>query len=194
MTVFLIANGALTGSNPRSPRRATAMERGLYGVYAQGFQSSIAPKSDRNTFNPSYSIISSRSNPRSPRRATAMTVFLIANGALTGSNPRSPRRATAMERGLYGVYAQGFQSSIAPKSDRNTFNPSYSIISSRSNPRSPRRATAMSSVTLWGFYMRSNPRSPRRATAIGGVSAMAQGVGSNPRSPRRATAIHTQRD
>ena len=88
---------AIAGSNPRSPRRATAIP----GTFA-------------------YFIGALSSNPRSPRRATAINIKGVPILYVYGSNPRSPRRATAISTiELLREIVARFQSSIAPKSDRN---------------------------------------------------------------------------
>ena len=110
-----------------------------------GFQSSIAPKDDRNSMlilrlKPKYC-----SNPRSPRKTIAIVPTKI------NPPPRCP-----------------FQSSIAPKDDRNwviDFGRLGLIVPildrperrSQSFPTSDRRSTVPQS---------SNPRSPRKTIAI----------------------------
>ena len=84
-------------SNPRSPRRTIAIY--LIGVRRY---------------------IHSSSNPRSPRRTIAIGGYFTTSLCFTGSNPRSPRRTIAIAC-LPGFRSQvvRFQSSIAPKNDRN---------------------------------------------------------------------------
>ena len=134
---------ARVSSNPRSPRRATAMPvatvlgAGLEAFQSSiapksdrnlrhrqrhkhvKFQSSIAPKSDRNLTKPKIPTSHASSNPRSPRRATAIVKSTIGALPVLGSNPRSPRRATAIRPRILSINGHEFQSSIAPKSDRN---------------------------------------------------------------------------
>ena len=107
-------------SNPRSPRRATAI-RSLHRAVG----------------------LNECSNPRSPRRATAIR-NLIRWQKTKSSNPRSPRRATAIS----AIYFVQFFKRV-PILDRPEERPqSWVALGSDSwifcsNPRSPRRATAM---------------------------------------------------
>ena len=116
-----------------------------YWMFFWRFQSSIAPKSDRNvdkvrvySIAPTVPILDRPeerpqcrgrlivpiagicSNPRSPRRATAIHLDTQRLAPYRCSNPRSPRRATAIDRWNHRDRTlTRFQSSIAPKSDRN---------------------------------------------------------------------------
>ena len=134
------------------------------------FQSSIAPKDDRN-----------------------LSAYAICMELQKCSNPRSPRRTTATIKNRRGREVALFQSSIAPKDDRNLArNRLLRLLSLLgSNPRSPRRTTA-TAYREWtcGVFSCSNPRSPRRTTATIWTYVIAEllRLCSNPRSPRRTTA------
>ena len=83
------------------------------------------------------------SNPRSPRRTIAISDFL-GRGIAYCSNPRSPRRTIAISTIGPSVSSLRFQSSIAPKNDRNDiFSQIPHRSRKRSNPRSPRRTIAI---------------------------------------------------
>ena len=205
-----------TGSNPRSPRRATAISSPRHSrCKSEKFQSSIAPKSDRNIPRlQGYSRLSSSnprsprrataiglnhtrtsqtksSNPRSPRRATAINMTRFAGVDPGRSNPRSPRRATAISPDSNNPQTSWFQSSIAPKSDRNgglcVSSTSAAGFQSSIAPKSDRNARlAHDSEDGRTVPILDRPEErPQWRSCLGERPY----VGSNPRSPRRATAI-----
>ena len=59
------------------------------------------------------------SNPRSPRKAIAIRPWLRSTDRTRSSNPRSPRKAIAMVDIIAQIGDTLFQSSIAPKGNRN---------------------------------------------------------------------------
>ena len=182
---------------------------------SQKFQSSIAPKDDRNVGEflaiaallvsildrpegrpqpgllPTLSTVPRCFNPRSPRRTTAtgivrdtLSIKPVVSILDRPEGRPQPERALMVNKPkvsildrpegrpqlsllLFQLIIFLFQSSIAPKDDRN-------IKSSRItgenvagfNPRSPRRTTAtVEQVLSADCFTSFNPRSPRRTTA-----------------------------
>ena len=154
-------------------------------------------------------------NPRSPRRTIATQHTATATESKGNSfNPRSPRRtiATLIQQLLRLNIL--FQSSIAPKDDRNKVNlldckpiplfqssiapkddRNLSVYSKRSliicfNPRSPRRtiATVMRIDDLQLTCVSILDRPEGRSQLVNLDLGLAQLPGFNPRSPRRTIA------
>ena len=108
------------------------------------------------------------SNPRSPRRTIAISVrtgFEVNRS----SNPRSPRRTIAISLGsTRGQTKQLFQSSIAPKNDRNVYTRSFTLLHLDVPilDRPEERSQSTERVSTVPTTVCSNPRSPRRTIAI----------------------------
>ena len=156
----------ISRSNPRSPRKAIAIlavssisatsivpildrpERqsqcaiGVATPWEIVFQSSIAPKGNRNS-------------PRQLHQAIESVPILD-----------RPERQSQCGWKRSIMANRGFQSSIAPKGNRNDLPGSSLFVILSSNPRSPRKAIAMSSPMHSKPLRSSNPRSPRKAIAI----------------------------
>ena len=106
-------------SNPRSPRRATAILNSISQPIAGGFQSSIAPKSDRNCaeFNLWGRVFLFQSSiaPKSDRNQHVIPVDELHIVPILDRPEERPQfigRSSSLAVWM-------FQSSIAPKSDRN---------------------------------------------------------------------------
>ena len=108
-------------SNPRSPRRTIAMNR--LELIESRVQVPILDRPEERSQSDSihhrrWTLM--RSNPRSPRRTIAMVGFKNSSSWSQSSNPRSPRRTIAIRLRFCPAWiAFKFQSSIAPKNDRN---------------------------------------------------------------------------
>ena len=108
------------------------------------------------------------SNPRSPRRTIAITVEQTRLAASLGSNPRSPRRTIAIATPPPSDPENEFQSSIAPKNDRNVASMVMKMaalkvpILDRPEERSQYKRILPDPKSSFS----SNPRSPRRTIAI----------------------------
>ena len=138
--------------------------------YTQWFQSSIAPKSDRNPLG-----------------------GLVVGCVVVPILDRPEERPQSGVPGVSGLWSFWFQSSIAPKSDRNLCAVrsrfENRLFQSSIAPKSDRNSIAHVALSdRLKFQSSIAPKSDRnRSGAIKTVDRK----GSNPRSPRRATAIST---